>query len=61
MTRIKELTEKDFEALLTKASQPLQGKPQGRIPDSKEVQTSESQTSDDCTENHTHLDNPVGT
>ena len=61
MSRKKVLTEQEFESLLTKSSQPLRGKPQGKTPDSKEVQTLESQTSDDCTENHTHPDNLVGT
>lgn len=61
MSRKKVLTENEFESLLTKASQPLQVKPQGQKPDSKEGQTLESPTSDDCTENHTHSDNLVGT
>ena len=61
MSRKKELTEKEFESLLTKASQPLQGKQQGQTPDAKEVQTLESPTSDGYTETHTHLDNLVDT
>lgn len=49
-------TATEFENLLDKASQPLP-KPK---PDSKEVETSKSQSSDDCTESRTHQDNPEG-
>ena len=52
------LKEAEFESLLDKASQPLE---QPQKPDSKVVGTSESPTSDDCSETHTHLDNPEGT
>jgi len=47
----KPITEVEFESLLDKASQPLE--PEGK-PDAKEAETSESQTSGDCSENHTH-------
>jgi hypothetical protein len=61
MSRKKVLTEKEFESLLTKASQPLLSVSQVKTPDSKEVQTSKSQISDDCNENHIHPDNLVST
>ena len=51
-------TEAEFESLVDKASQPLE---QERKPDAKEAETSESPTSGDCNESHTHLDNPEGT
>jgi len=54
----KPITEVEFESLLDKASQPLE--PEGK-PDAKEAETSESQTSGDCSENHTHSDSPEGT
>ena len=48
----KPLTKPEFEALLTKAAQPL---PKPEQPPAQETeQTLESQTSDDCSENHTH-------
>lgn len=47
----KSFTSTEFESLLDKASQPLE---QPRKPDSKEVGTSESPTSGDCSENRTH-------
>jgi len=53
-----ELTRKEFEALLTKSAQPLEPEQQ---PDSLGEQTSESPTSGDCSENHTHSDSPEGT
>ena len=46
----KPFTEAEFESLVDKASQPLE---QERKPDTKEVETSESQASDDCNESHT--------
>ena len=46
------LTQKEFEALLTKAAQPLQ-KPE-QPPDREAKQTSEQPTSGDCSESHTH-------
>lgn len=49
--------EAEFEILLDKASQPLE---QPQKPDSKEAETSESPTSGDCSESHTHSDNPEG-
>ena len=52
-----ELKEAEFENLLDKASQPLE---QPQKPDSKEAGTSESPTSGDCSENHTHSDSPEG-
>jgi len=61
MSRKKVLTEIEFESLLTKASQPLLSLSQVKTPDSKEVQTLKSQTSDGCNESHTHPDNLVGT
>ena len=46
------LTRKEFETLLTKAAQPL---PKPEQPPAQETeQTLESQTSDDCSESHTH-------
>ena len=54
MGRKKELTEKRFKNLLTKASQPLPE--QERKPDSSSSQTSESQTSGDCNGTDTHSD-----
>jgi len=45
MGRKKELTKKEFEKLLTKASQPVE---QGQKPDSSSKRTSESPTSGDC-------------
>ena len=44
-------TEVEFESLVDKASQPLEPE---RKPDAKEVGTSESPTSGDCSESHTH-------
>lgn len=43
--------EAEFESLVDKASQPLEPE---RKPDAKEAETSESPTSGDCNENHTH-------
>lgn len=54
MGRKKELTKARFEALLIKASQPLQGKAQK--PDSASSGTSELPTSGDCNERNTHSD-----
>ena len=50
--------EAEVEHLLDKASQSLEPE---RKPDSKEAETSESPTSGDCSENHTHSDSPEGT
>jgi DNA (cytosine-5)-methyltransferase 1 len=58
MKKKPELKEAEFESLLDKASQPLE---QPQKPDSKEVGTSESPTSGDCSENRTHSDSPEGT
>jgi DNA (cytosine-5)-methyltransferase 1 len=55
--RKSDFTEVEFESLLDKASQPLK---QPQKPDSKEAGTSECRTSGDCSENHTHSDNPEG-
>ena len=44
----KPLTKQEFEALLTKAAQPLP------LPDQEVEKTSEPVPSDDCSENHTH-------
>ena len=55
MKKKPELKEAEFESLLDKASQPLE---QPQKPDSKEVGTSESLTSGDYSENHTHSDSP---
>jgi len=53
MGRKKELTKKEFERLLIKASQPVE---QGQKPDSSSNQTSESPTSGDYNGTDTHLD-----
>jgi hypothetical protein len=53
-----EFTEAEVEHLLDKASQPLEPE---RKPDVKEAGTSESPTSGDCSESHTHSDSPEGT
>jgi len=52
------ITEAEFENLLDKASQPLEPE---QKPDAKEAGTSESPTSGDYSENHTHSDSPEGT
>ena len=50
----KPLTKSEFEALLSKAAQPL---PElGQQPAQEEERTSESQTSGDCSDSHTHSD-----
>lgn len=56
--KITDLKEEEFESLLDKASQPLE---QPQKPDSGVAGTSESPTSGDCSESHTHSDNPEGT
>jgi hypothetical protein len=49
--KLKTFTEAEFESLVDKASQPLEPE---RKPDAKEAETSESQTSGDCSEKNTH-------
>lgn len=60
MARKKQLTEKEFESLLTKASQPLPAE-EPLKPDSKEAETSELKTSDGCSETNTRQDSSEGT
>lgn len=50
------LTKAEFESLIDKACDSRTPKP-----DSKGVETSESNQTDDCNENHIHPDNLVGT
>jgi hypothetical protein len=55
MGRKKELTEKDFKNLLTKASQPVAGQ-QPPEPDSTSEKTSGSPISGDCSDTGIHSD-----
>jgi len=55
MARKRELTKKEFENLLIKASQPVQG--QALSPDSKVGETSEPENSGDCSGKNTRSDN----